>query len=74
MAGFNHPKGQMLCCFQTLPSPLQRSLIDAGVAPVMGMKLLLDPSMPPGIVEVMQNGKKVGAIINLGPEGGYDER
>lgn len=74
MAGVNHPKGQVLCCFHTLDKRLQRELIDAGIAPMPGVKVLVDPSMPSGVVEVRQNGKTVGSIINIGNEGGCDER
>ena len=74
MAGFNHPKGQGICCFHTLAQPLQRELIEAGGLSLMGVKVLVDPTLPSGVVQVRQNGKTVGSIINLGPEGGCDER
>lgn len=74
MAGFNHPKGQGLCCFHTLSQPLQRELIDAGLTALPGVRVFVDPDMPSGVVKVVQNGKVVGSIINIGSEGGCDER
>lgn len=74
MSGFNHPKGQGLCCFHTLSQPLQRELIEAGVVPSLGMKVFIDPMLPSGVVQVRQNGRTVGAIINVGAEGACDER
>ncbi len=74
MSGFNHPKGQGLCCFHTLPKPLQQELIEAGVIPSLGMKVFIDPTLPSGVVQIRQNGKTVGSIVNVGAEGERDER
>lgn len=64
--GFNHPKGYDLCCIHTLPSARRKEL-QAGL-----LSVVVDPAMPADTVEIRQDGKLVGAIINIGEEQGRD--